>query len=116
MRITRLLIMAALAPVAAALQAEEATVSLHSTVSGNQEQPKVMYIVPWQQPAAAEFDYALHNSITEELFVPLDRDVFVRELAYQEILSASSDRIESADGAGTLPTTLDNNFRKRSTP
>ncbi len=116
MRKARLLMMIVLATLATTLQAEEATVSLHSTVSGNQEQPRVMYIVPWQQPAAAEFDYELHNGIAEELFAPIDRDEFVRELAYREILSASSDDIGNADEAGTTPQTLDNNVKRRSTP
>lgn len=70
--------------------AEEANVTLQSTVSGNQEQPRVMYIVPWQQPGAAEFDFALHNGIADDLFTPLDRDEFLRGLAWRE------ERIEAA--------------------
>lgn len=70
----------------AVLRAEEATVTLHSTVSGNQEQPRVMYIVPWQQPGDPELDYELQGSIAEELFVPIDRDEFVRGLAYRALL------------------------------
>ena len=38
------------------LHAEEAIVTLHSTVSGSQEQPRVMYILPWQQPGDMELD------------------------------------------------------------
>ena len=37
---------------------QEAVVTLRSTVTGNQEQPKVMYIVPWQPPEYREFQYA----------------------------------------------------------
>ena len=67
--------------------AEEASLSLHSTVSGNQEQPRVIYIVPWQQPESAEFDYELQNSIAAELFSQVDRYEFNRALAYQALLS-----------------------------
>ncbi len=74
--------------------AQEANVALRSTVSGNQEQPRVMYIVPWQQPDAAEFDFALHNGIAEDLFTPLDRDEFLRGLAWRE------ERREAAVAAG----------------
>lgn len=61
--------------------------TLHSTVSGSQEQPRVMYIVPWQEPDAARFDYELNNELAEAVFQPIDRDEFVRGLHYQEILN-----------------------------
>ena len=67
--------------------AEEATVTLRSTVSGSQDQPRVMYIVPWQQPAAAEFDYELQNSVAAELFSQVDRYEFNRALTYQALLN-----------------------------
>jgi len=66
--------------------AEEAVVKLSSTVSGNQELPKVMYILPWQQPGEAKLDYKLQDSFSDELFVPLDRDEFVRGMTYQALL------------------------------
>lgn len=71
---------------AAGVWAEEAIVTLHSTVSGSQEQPRVMYIVPWQEPGAARFNYELQGGFGDELFGPIDRDEFVRGLAYREIL------------------------------
>ena len=67
--------------------AEEARLTLHSTVSGSQEQPRVMYIVPWQHPAAAEFDYELQNTIAVELFGQVDRYEFNRAMAYRELLN-----------------------------
>ena len=81
------------AQAATQVTAQEANITLHSTVSGNQEQPRVMYIVPWQQPGAAEFDFALHNGIAEDLFAPLDRDEFLRGLAWrEERLKASTEQ------------------------
>ncbi len=78
--------------------AQEASTTLHSTVSGNQEQPRVMYIVPWQRPEAAAFDYELENRLAEELFSVVDRDEFVRGLNYSEALNApASDAIEGID-------------------
>jgi hypothetical protein len=70
------------------LLAQEAVVTLRSTVTGNQEQPKVMYIVPWQQPGATQFDYAPSGGLAQDLFTPIDRDEFVRELNYREMLAA----------------------------
>lgn len=63
-------------------------VRLQSTVSGSQEQPRVMYIVPWQEPGAAEFDYVLDNQLVQEVFAPIDRDEFVRELNYRDRLGS----------------------------
>ena len=71
---------------AAGSNAEEARLSLRSTVSGSQEQPRVMYIVPWQQPNAAQFDYELRNTIAAELFSQVDRYEFTRAIAYREQL------------------------------
>lgn len=74
--------------------AQEANLTLHSTVSGSQEQPRVMYIVPWQQPGAAEFDFVLHNGIAEDLFTPLDRDEFLRGLTWHD--QRREERLEAA--------------------
>ena len=61
----------------------ETQVTLHSTVTGNQEQPRVMYIVPWHQPGDSRFEHSLQRSIARELFDPIDRDEFVRAMKYQ---------------------------------
>ena len=79
--------------------AEEALVTLRSTVTGSQDQPKVMYLLPWQQPGDAEFEYHMRGSFAEELFVPLDRDEFVRGLEYQALLDDSV--VTDADTQGT---------------
>ncbi|MFK8048491.1 MAG: hypothetical protein AB8B81_08660 [Halioglobus sp.] len=73
--------------------AQEPIVTLRSTVTGNQEQPRVMYIVPWQQPGGSNFEYVMESSIGDELFAPVDREEFVRSMGYQEKISsnASSD-------------------------
>lgn len=86
MRSTTNLVFALLA-VASSTTAEEAQLTLHSTVSGSQEQPRVMYIVPWQQPGAAEFDYELQNTIAAELFSQVDRYEFRRAMAYRDLLN-----------------------------
>jgi hypothetical protein len=70
----------------AALAQEEPTVTLHSTVTGSKEQPRVMYLVPWQQPGEARFEYSMQHNFADELFVPIDRDEFVRGLEYQVLL------------------------------
>ena len=80
-----LFIVIALLPVSSL--AQRATVTLRSTVTGNQEQPKVMYIVPWQPPGAMEFRYSPVSRLAEDLFMQLDRDEFRRELDYRALLA-----------------------------
>ena len=70
---------------------QEPDITLHSTVRGNREQPKVMYILPWQQPGAADFEQAFDTGLTGDLFVPLDREEFIRELSYQAMMKAAQD-------------------------
>lgn len=88
---------------AVAIAEEETVVTLKSTVTGNQEQPKVMYLVPWQQPGDAQFDNTIRGSFADELFVPIDRDVFVRGLEYQTLLSeANAENAESLSATTNL--------------
>lgn len=62
-----------------------ADISLHSTITGNQEQPKVLYIVPWQGPGGADqLDGGL-QPIVSDVFAPIDRREFQRELKYREM-------------------------------
>jgi len=63
---------------------QEPVVTLRSTVTGNQEQPRVMYIVPWQQPGGSDFEYVMESSIGDELFAPVDREEFVRSMGYED--------------------------------
>lgn len=77
--------------------AQPPVVTLRATVTGNREQPKVMYLLPWQQPAATEFDYDPLASLAGGLFVPIDRDEFLREMEYRKLLAAplgAADSIE----------------------
>ena len=67
-------------------QAQEAVVILRSTVTGSQDQPKVMYLLPWQQPGDANFDNRMRGSFAQEMFQPIDRDEFVRGLEFQTLL------------------------------
>ena len=71
------------------LAEQEAVVVLQSTVTGNQEQPKVLYIVPWQHPDGPESLYRPMESLVDDVFKPLERVEFVRELNYREMLKES---------------------------
>lgn len=67
--------------------AQNHTIELESTFKGNQEQPKVLYIVPWQKINAPEAYYQPLESLIDENFELLDRDEFKRELKFKRQLS-----------------------------
>ncbi len=69
--------------------AQQPVVTLRATVTGNQEQPRVMYILPWQPPEGRDYEYAPSQSLADDLFRRLDRGEFVRELEYREALGSA---------------------------
>ncbi len=66
----------AAAPVATALNLDP------TAIRGNQELPKVMYVVPWKDAAMAELAGRPVNSLVEEVLAPVDREVFRRQTRY----------------------------------
>lgn len=71
--------------------AQQATVILRDTVTGNREQPRVLYLVPWQQPPQPGFEYDLQGSFDEQLFAPVERAEFIRTLRYRELMAGEAD-------------------------
>jgi hypothetical protein len=53
-----------------------------ATVTGDREQPKVMYIVPWKKSDIGDLADKPMNSLVDEILAPVDRDVFKREVVY----------------------------------
>ncbi len=51
-------------------------------ITGNQELPKVLYIVPWQKSEAGELVGKPVNSLLEEVLAPIDRTEFIRQVDY----------------------------------
>jgi hypothetical protein len=58
----------------------EASISLRTTVTGNQEQPLVMYILPWQSPDSPEFDLEMQSSQADAVFGHIEREELNRQL------------------------------------
>lgn len=63
--------------------ADSVEVTLQSTITGNREQPKVLYIVPWQAPDGPESLRQGFQSDLDELFQSVDRDEFLRQLKHK---------------------------------
>ncbi len=58
----------------------EARINLQTTVTGNQEQPRVMYILPWQSPGSPELEMEMLSSQEDAVFGHVERDELAREL------------------------------------
>jgi hypothetical protein len=70
-------------------QAEDRIELQGTTVVGNRELPKVLYIVPWKK---ANSDNLMGNPVANlvgDSLAPIDRDVFRREVEYYDRLSVS---------------------------
>jgi len=60
------------------------------TVTGNQELPKVMYIVPWKKSEIGDLAGRPMNSLLDEVLAPVDRDVFRREVTYYDAVKSEA--------------------------
>ena len=70
-----------------------------ATVTGDREQPKVMYIVPWKKSDIGDLAGKPMNSLVDEILAPVDRDVFKREVVYYKAVQADA----SQNGAPRPP-------------
>ena len=61
-----------------------------TTITGNRELPKVMYVVPWKKADLGDLKGRPANSLLDEVLAPVDRDVFRREVAYFGALATNS--------------------------
>lgn len=59
-----------------------------STITGNSELPKILYVVPWKQVAATEINYKLTvHGINDDVLKPIDPEEFQRQAKnYAELL------------------------------
>ena len=70
-----------------------------ATVTGDHEQPKVLYIVPWKRADIGDLEGKPMNSLVDEVLSPVDRDVFKREVVYYKAIQADT----SQNGAPATP-------------
>ena len=55
-------------------------------ITGNQELPTVLYIVPWQQSDPGDLMGRTANTLLDEVLAPVDRGEFVRQVDYYDDL------------------------------
>jgi hypothetical protein len=55
-------------------------------ITGNQELPKVLYIVPWQKSDPGDLMGRPVNTLLDEVLAPIDREEFVRQVEFHNDL------------------------------
>ncbi len=66
-----------------------------TTIVGNQELPKVLYIVPWKSSKLPDMDEPPLQQLVNEALTPLERDVFRRQIILHQSLQGSTDKSET---------------------
>jgi hypothetical protein len=90
MRLTALmLIVAGLLVCATAFAQDKAEID-RTQIIGNRELPKVLIIVPWKKPLPGYLSGRPLVSVLDEALAPVDRDVFRRELRYDNLIRATA--------------------------
>lgn len=93
-RLTAIIVLA-VAQLATAQESNDKVLNLEGTFQGNREQPRVLYIVPWQQPdGPPELERPISGDI-DQLFEPIDRTSFQRELKYIKFLQEGAQKTDS---------------------
>ena len=60
-----------------------------TAVIGNQELPKVLYIVPWKKSELPDLSEPPLESLIDEALSPIDRSVFRRQVDYYQSLNST---------------------------
>lgn len=70
--------------------AEKAVTMKGSTIVGNQELPKVLYVIPWKNSILPDLEEPPLESLIDEALAPIDREVFRRETLYYDAIEQGS--------------------------
>jgi hypothetical protein len=60
-------------------------------ITGNQELPKVLYIVPWQKSDPGDLMGRPVNTLMDEVLAPIDREEFLRQVNYYDDLNGEEE-------------------------
>ena len=61
-----------------------------TSITGNQELPKVLYIIPWKNSDLGDLVGRPVNTLLDEVLAPVDPEVFRRQLDYYDTLYGES--------------------------
>jgi len=65
-----------------------------TAIIGNQELPKVLYIVPWKKSEVPDMNQPPLESLIDEALQPIDREVFQRQVNYYHALHGDKEQNE----------------------
>ncbi|HEX7082091.1 MAG TPA: hypothetical protein VF329_13870 [Gammaproteobacteria bacterium] len=68
-----------------------------TSITGNRELPKVLYIVPWKRSDLGDLVGRPVNSLLDEVLAPVDPEVFERHLDYYQALYGQGARAATGD-------------------
>jgi len=88
----RATMVAAGALVACAVAAQDRADMDRTQIIGNRELPKVLYIVPWKKPVPGDMSGRPLESVLDEALAPVDRDVFRRQVRYDALIQARTEK------------------------
>ncbi len=57
-----------------------------TSIIGNRELPRIVYLIAWREPPKGDILEQSLESNHDHKLVPLDRDVFQRQISYHELL------------------------------
>ena len=63
-----------------------------TSITGSQELPKVLYIVPWKSSDLGDLVGRPVNTLLDEVLAPVDPEVFKRHLEYYDALYGDGDK------------------------
>jgi hypothetical protein len=61
-------------------------------ITGNQELPKVLYIVPWKKADPSDLMGRPVNTLLDEVLAPIDREEFIRQVDYYHDLYGDEEK------------------------
>ena len=75
------------------LAQDDEIVTMSTTIVGNQEQPKVLYIVPWQSATDVTILSLPVTSLMSDVFDHVDREEHRREIQFIEALDGTENAL-----------------------
>jgi len=73
-------------------QAEDRIELKGTSIIGNKELPKMLYIVPWKNAELPDMNTPPIESLIDEALSPVDRDSFKRKIRYYQIYSTKNSK------------------------
>jgi hypothetical protein len=61
-------------------------------ITGNQELPKVLYIVPWKKSEPGDLMGRPVNTLLDEVLAPVDREEFLRHVEFYGDLNGNDEK------------------------